>query len=200
MKFRLTFKTPGIIDQALTPHMDTHCNACEEHDPDCDDCNALEEKSLESISAIKQCMEKFVNHGETITIEFDTAAGHRYRHSCYEVRLMYIIKIGSEARGDKIVYVSFGGMTTPDRDKAMIYPAALRDYAERHAKTYVFAEVIPLDTKVKLEVEFDSISDMVRTLTQERTNRIFLVNLVRRAANLGLAEAKARVDEIEATL
>ena len=47
---------------------------------------------------------------------------------------------------------------------------------------------------LKLEVEFDSVCDLVDTLTNERKRRIFLVNLMRRATGMGLAEAKARVD------
>lgn len=72
MKFRVLFKTPDALDGALEEHMDTHCEECEEHDPECDECNALEDKALQAISQIKNIGEKFIEYGEYITIEFDT--------------------------------------------------------------------------------------------------------------------------------
>lgn len=74
MKFRLSFKTPDVLDQAFHDHMDTHCENCEEHDPRCDACCALEDKACQAISQIKDMADKFVEYGEYITIEFDTTA------------------------------------------------------------------------------------------------------------------------------
>lgn len=75
MKFRVLFKTPDALEQALQEHMDTHCDVHEEHDMECEACLALEDSSLQAISKIKGIGEKFVTYGEYVTIEFDTDAG-----------------------------------------------------------------------------------------------------------------------------
>jgi hypothetical protein len=72
MKFSLTFKTPDVLDYALSKYMDTHCQSCEEHDQYCQDCIALEENSLQAIARIKMFAKKFVQYEEYITIDFDT--------------------------------------------------------------------------------------------------------------------------------
>jgi hypothetical protein len=72
MKFRLTFKTNDVLESAIDPYLDTHCETCEEHDSECLACNNLEESSLEKIEEIRDCAEKFIKYGELITIEFNT--------------------------------------------------------------------------------------------------------------------------------
>lgn len=72
MKFQLSFKTPDAVDQALSEHLDTHCENHEDHDFNCDLCLDLENRSCDIIQEILATTEKFLHHGELIKIEFDT--------------------------------------------------------------------------------------------------------------------------------
>lgn len=73
MKFQLSFKTPHAVElQAISKHIDTHCENHEDHDLNCDLCLDLEDISCHNISDIMATTAKFVRHGEQVTIEFDT--------------------------------------------------------------------------------------------------------------------------------
>lgn len=79
MKFRLTFKTPDVLDQVLSKYMDTPnehfpCSH-EDFDGNCDRCNEVEEECLTNIDTIQKAAEKFIRYGECITIEFDSEMG-----------------------------------------------------------------------------------------------------------------------------
>lgn len=73
MKFRVSFKTPDVLDSVIEEQTDTHCeNHFDGHDLNCNDCILLEEKACANVELIKGCAEQFIKYNEYITIEFDT--------------------------------------------------------------------------------------------------------------------------------
>jgi hypothetical protein len=68
MKFRVSFKTPDVLADAL---------ARVAYDPDCDcvDCDRLEEQAAYDRASVEEIACKFIKYGEVITIEFDTEQG-----------------------------------------------------------------------------------------------------------------------------
>jgi len=72
MKFRVTFKTPYVLDMTLEDHKETHCLEHARHVPACEECVEAEDRSFNNLDAIQKCAEKFIQYGEYITIEFDT--------------------------------------------------------------------------------------------------------------------------------
>lgn len=70
MKFRVTFKTPDVLDSALS---DAWSEAhCEDHEYRDAGCSACIDASEESRHQVKELAEKFIEYGEYVTIEFDT--------------------------------------------------------------------------------------------------------------------------------
>lgn len=70
MKFRLTFKTPDVLDYLnQDPGPCDKCFDCNQTCLACvrADCSSFVEHELQ-----KQCAQKFVQYGECITVEFDT--------------------------------------------------------------------------------------------------------------------------------
>jgi hypothetical protein len=72
MKFKLTFKTPGVLDDITKPG--PQCEEHEELDEYCQACIAADIR-LEEINAIGELTDKFIAYEECITVEFDTDNG-----------------------------------------------------------------------------------------------------------------------------
>jgi len=82
MKFRITFKTPDAVEHAISQELGDMKNELREkfcnNLDDCVDCQDELHDELQEIQDARekaeQLIEKFVKHGELITIEFDTDA------------------------------------------------------------------------------------------------------------------------------
>ncbi len=83
MKINITFKTPDTVERAISEalgDLKLHGARCSLDDQsDCDYCQNDREEELETIQGERNKAEeligKFVQHGEVVTIEFDTDTG-----------------------------------------------------------------------------------------------------------------------------
>jgi len=69
MKFRLTFKTNDVLDQAYENVSKSMYSKCDTDECDCD--FFIQESKAE----IEKMADKFIRYGELITIEFDSELG-----------------------------------------------------------------------------------------------------------------------------
>ena len=73
MKFRLTFKTPDVLDSVLEdmdydPETQCDCGG------NCVDCDRLMDLARQDQEEVKEFAKQFLIYGEYITIDFDTEA------------------------------------------------------------------------------------------------------------------------------
>jgi hypothetical protein len=76
MKFTVSFKTPGVVKDSIKTAVKENCKynrtfCCER---DCRRCikDLADEEELKIAEEMMDTVKKFVKHGETIAIEFDT--------------------------------------------------------------------------------------------------------------------------------
>lgn len=75
MKFSITFKTPDVVDQAFERASDELMDATGGGSPPEDDDGTWDDGWIGSRDCVRELISQYVEHGECVTIEFDTDDG-----------------------------------------------------------------------------------------------------------------------------